>query len=74
MKVMQQGQLAGKVAIVTGAASIAPGIGNGAATAILFACDAAKVLLVNWSEGHAMVEKFDAKLPLTIWLAEEVKL
>jgi hypothetical protein len=25
-------------------------------------------------EGHAMVEKMGAKLPITIWLAEEVRL
>jgi NAD(P)-dependent dehydrogenase (short-subunit alcohol dehydrogenase family) len=50
---MQQGRLAGKVAIVTGAAPCAPGIGNGTAAAILFAREGAKVLLVNRSEGHA---------------------
>ena len=41
------GRLTGKVAIVTGAASRAEGIGNGAATAILFAREGAKVILVN---------------------------
>jgi NAD(P)-dependent dehydrogenase (short-subunit alcohol dehydrogenase family) len=46
-------RLAGKVAIVTGAASAGPGVGNGKATAILFAREGAKVLLVNRSEGHA---------------------
>jgi len=40
-------RLEGKVAIVTGAGSIAPGIGNGRATAILFAREGAKVLLVD---------------------------
>ena len=40
-------RLNGKVAIVTGAASRAEGIGNGAATAILFAREGAKVVLVN---------------------------
>ena len=40
-------RLAGKVAIVTGAASQADGIGNGAATAMLFAREGAKVVLVN---------------------------
>ena len=45
--------MAGKVAIVTGAASSGPGIGNGTATAILFAREGAKVLLVNRSESHA---------------------
>lgn len=47
------GRLAGKVAIVTGAASVGPGIGNGKATAILFAREGAKVLLVNRSAQHA---------------------
>jgi NAD(P)-dependent dehydrogenase (short-subunit alcohol dehydrogenase family) len=41
------GRLDNKVAIVTGAASRAEGIGNGAATAILFAREGAKVVLVN---------------------------
>jgi NAD(P)-dependent dehydrogenase (short-subunit alcohol dehydrogenase family) len=41
------GRLTGKVAIVTGAASRGEGIGNGAATAILFAREGAKVVLVN---------------------------
>jgi NAD(P)-dependent dehydrogenase (short-subunit alcohol dehydrogenase family) len=40
-------RLAGKVAIVTGAASRGEGTGNGAATAILFAREGAKVVLVN---------------------------
>ncbi len=40
-------RLAGKVAIVTGAGSRGPGIGNGKATAILFAREGAKVLLVD---------------------------
>ena len=41
------GRLAGKVAIVTGAGAVAAGVGNGRATAILFAREAAKVLLVG---------------------------
>ena len=41
------GRLSGKVAVVTGAASQAEGIGNGAATAILFAREGARVILVN---------------------------
>ncbi len=41
------GRLEGKVAIVTGAASQAEGVGNGAAVAILFARESAKVVLVN---------------------------
>jgi len=40
-------RLEGKVAIVTGAGSRGPGIGNGKATAILFAREGAKVLLVG---------------------------
>jgi len=41
------GRLTNKVAIVTGAASRGEGVGNGAATAILFAREGAKVVLVN---------------------------
>jgi NAD(P)-dependent dehydrogenase (short-subunit alcohol dehydrogenase family) len=41
------GRLSGKVAIVTGAASRGDGVGNGAATAILFAREGASVVLVN---------------------------
>jgi NAD(P)-dependent dehydrogenase (short-subunit alcohol dehydrogenase family) len=41
------GRLTNKVAIVTGAASRGEGVGNGAATAILFAREGAKVILVN---------------------------
>ena len=41
------GRLTGKVAIVTGAASQAEGVGNGAAVAMLFAREDAKVVLVN---------------------------
>ena len=44
------GRLAGKVAIVTGAGSVTEGIGNGRATAILFAREGAKVLLVGRSQ------------------------
>jgi NAD(P)-dependent dehydrogenase (short-subunit alcohol dehydrogenase family) len=47
------GRLAGKVAIVTGAAPHSPGIGNGSATAILFAREGATVVLVNRSRSHA---------------------
>ena len=42
-------RLSGKVAIVTGAAARGEGIGNGTATAILFAREGAKVVLVNRS-------------------------
>lgn len=41
------GRLSGKVAIVTGAGSRAEGIGNGRATAILFAREGAKVLITD---------------------------
>src|SRR5579872_3585407 len=41
------GRLTGKVAIVTGAASQAEGVGNGSAVAMLFAREGAKVVLVN---------------------------
>ncbi len=40
-------RLAGKVAIVTGAGSRGPGLGNGKATAILFAREGARVLCVD---------------------------
>ena len=40
-------RLEDKVAIVTGAGSIAPGIGNGRAAAVLFAREGARVLLVD---------------------------
>src|SRR6185503_8614788 len=41
------GRLAGKVAIVTGAGSRGPGLGNGKATAILFAREGARVLCAD---------------------------
>jgi NAD(P)-dependent dehydrogenase (short-subunit alcohol dehydrogenase family) len=41
------GRLTNKVAIVTGAASRAEGVGNGAAVAMLFAREGARVVLVN---------------------------
>ena len=40
-------KLKGKVAVVTGAGSIGPGIGNGKATSILYAREGAKVVLVD---------------------------
>jgi NAD(P)-dependent dehydrogenase (short-subunit alcohol dehydrogenase family) len=46
-------RLAGKVAIVTGAGSRGPGLGNGKATAILFAREGARVLCVDVMEERA---------------------
>ena len=40
-------RLEGKVAIITGAGSSGPGVGNGKAAALLFAREGAKVLLVD---------------------------
>ena len=40
-------RLKGKVAIMTGAGSIGSGMGNGKATAILFARDSTRVMLVD---------------------------
>jgi NAD(P)-dependent dehydrogenase (short-subunit alcohol dehydrogenase family) len=47
------GRLKGKVAIVTGAGSRGPGVGNGKATAILFAREGASVLCVDAELGRA---------------------
>ncbi len=47
------GRLAGKVAIVTGAGSRGPGLGNGKATAILFAREGARVLCVDLAKERA---------------------
>ncbi len=46
-------RLEGKVAIVTGAGSSGSGIGNGKATAVLFAREGAKVLLVDQVKARA---------------------
>ena len=45
--VERKGRLEGKVAIITGAGSSGPGVGNGKAAAVLFAREGAKVLLVD---------------------------
>ncbi len=45
--VQRKGRLEGKVAIITGAGSSGPGVGNGKAAAVLFAREGAKVLLVD---------------------------
>jgi NAD(P)-dependent dehydrogenase (short-subunit alcohol dehydrogenase family) len=50
---MKPGRLAGKVAIVTGAAPQGSGIGNGSAVAILFAREGANVIIVNRSRERA---------------------
>ena len=47
------GRLEGKVAIVTGAGSSGPGVGNGKAASVLFAREGAKVLLVDINTDHA---------------------
>ena len=47
------GRLKGKVAVVTGAAPRGEGVGNGMATAIMFAREGAKVVLVNRSAERA---------------------
>jgi NAD(P)-dependent dehydrogenase (short-subunit alcohol dehydrogenase family) len=47
------GRLSGKVAVVTGAAPRGEGVGNGMATAILFAREGARVVLVNRSVERA---------------------
>jgi NAD(P)-dependent dehydrogenase (short-subunit alcohol dehydrogenase family) len=52
-------RLEGKVAIVTGAGSRGPGIGNGKATAVLFAREGASVLLVD-----ALAERAEETLAL----------
>jgi NAD(P)-dependent dehydrogenase (short-subunit alcohol dehydrogenase family) len=57
------GRLASKVAIVTGAASRAEGVGNGAAVAMLFAREGARVVIVNRSleRGKALEEAIRAE-------------
>src|SRR5919201_5202589 len=47
------GRLEGKVGIVTGAGSRVPGLGNGKATAILFAREGARVLCVDLMKERA---------------------
>src|SRR5881409_4200435 len=47
------GRLSGKIAIVTGAGSRGPGLGNGKATAILFAREGAKVFCVDQMKERA---------------------
>ena len=49
----RRGRLEGKVAIVTGAGSSGPGVGNGKAASVLFAREGAKVLLVDIDADHA---------------------
>ena len=52
-------RLEGKVAIVTGAGSSGPGVGNGKATAVLFAREGAKVLLAD-----AFIERAEETLAM----------
>jgi NAD(P)-dependent dehydrogenase (short-subunit alcohol dehydrogenase family) len=47
------GRLAGKVAIVTGAGSRGPGVGNGKAAALLFTREGARVLCVDQAQERA---------------------
>lgn len=61
-KPRDRGRLAGKAAIVVGAGSLGPGLGNGKASAILFAREGARVLAVDRNldavrETQAMIEK-----------------
>ncbi|MBL7127120.1 MAG: SDR family oxidoreductase, partial [Dehalococcoidales bacterium] len=42
-------RLKGKIAIVTGAGSVLPGIGNGKATAIVFAREGARVIAIDYN-------------------------
>lgn len=51
------GRVVGKVAIVTGAGSIGPGIGNGKAAAIIYAMEGASVMLVDNSLSAALETK-----------------
>ncbi len=55
----RRGRLEGKVAIVTGAGSSGPGVGNGKAAAVLFAREGAKVLLAD-----AVVERAEETLAM----------
>jgi len=50
-------RLAGKIAIVTGAGSRGPGVGNGKATAILMAREGARVLCVDAQKDRALVNE-----------------
>ena len=59
--VTARGRLQGKVAIVTGAGSRGPGLGNGKATAILFAREGAYE--ARWVTGQTLV--IDAGLTAT---------
>jgi NAD(P)-dependent dehydrogenase (short-subunit alcohol dehydrogenase family) len=62
------GRLKGKVAVVTGAAPRGEGVGNGMATAILFAREGARVVL---PEGTPAVHEFyDLK---KTWPAESLE-
>jgi NAD(P)-dependent dehydrogenase (short-subunit alcohol dehydrogenase family) len=57
------GRVFGKVAIVTGAGSIGPGIGNGKASAIVYAREGASVMLVDYN--------LDAAVETKSWIDKE---
>jgi NAD(P)-dependent dehydrogenase (short-subunit alcohol dehydrogenase family) len=50
-------RLKNKVALVSGAGSSGPGWGNGKATAVLFACEGAKVLAADINRDAALETK-----------------
>jgi len=68
------GRLDGKVAIVTGAASRGEGVGNGAAAALLFAREGARVVLANRSleRAEALAESIRAEGGAAVAVAADV--
>ena len=59
-------RLEGKVAIVSGAGSVGPGWGNGRATAVLFAREGARVMLVDFDRAAAEATAATIRLELGI--------